>query len=74
MILISEALQDNPNSEFYYRPHPDIYYGNREKLSNIKHLTKNIVINDPKYSLIEDIIDCTIFIQITSLGGFEAFT
>lgn len=70
--LVLLAKEENPEAEIFYKPHPDVLAGKREKQSNpkdIMHIAK--VIEEP-LSLVDSFKTIDHVYTITSLAGFEA--
>ncbi|MET0156028.1 MAG: hypothetical protein ABW189_08010 [Rickettsiales bacterium] len=69
---LERARKDYPDAEIYYRPHPDVYYGNRAQKSKLEKLGKSVSIVDQDVPL-HDVMQAVDHVYtITSLTGFEA--
>lgn len=70
--LIRVAVEENPGAEVYYKPHPDVFYSKRKKLSEpdeVGHLCQ-LIHDDVALSDALNTIDH--LYTITSQVGFEA--
>lgn len=70
--LIEHAIEENPDAEIIYRPHPDIVSGNRNALSNPERLLPAYRLGQPGQSLASALDACDAVYTISSLVGFEA--
>ncbi|WFE72447.1 hypothetical protein P8S55_04960 [Halomonas sp. M1] len=70
--LIAKAVEENPNSDIFYRPHPDYYYGTRKGKKIKKELLSLCAIIPPDSSLYEVFEQVDTVYTISSLSGFEA--
>jgi len=70
--LIKQVLKDFPNSNIYYRPHPDVTAGLRVQLSDPSEFADRICIMEQPYPIWENIEKFQRVCVMTSLAGFEA--
>ena len=71
--LVEIALQENPDAEIFYRPHPDHYAKRRSEPSNVDALlTKIAYVIPPSVSLQDSFLYVDRVYTMTSLAGFEA--
>ena len=70
--LLEVADKENPNCNIIFKPHPDIFKGNRKNTTSIEEY-KTIAKIAPENMTLHDLIDLSDHIYtITSLAGFEA--
>lgn len=70
--LIEQAINDYPNAQIIYKPHPDVMSGNRHELSKISKVEDKVEILAVPLSLQDALKDVDRVYTMTSLGGFEA--
>ena len=70
--LVKQARQENPASEIYYRPHPDIIKGNRFDAGDVAEIRKIATIMSPDTPLKLALETAKMVYVITSLVGLEA--
>ncbi|MCP4933882.1 MAG: capsular polysaccharide biosynthesis protein [bacterium] len=69
--LIEKAIEENPDADIYFRPHPDVTAGLRKALSNVYDYADQVWIMDKPYPVWENIERFDRIYVITSLAGFE---
>ncbi|NHI01612.1 hypothetical protein [Oceanimonas sp. MB9] len=70
--LVMEAVQDFPDADIYFKPHPDYLAKNRKSRSDINKLKDVCAILPPETSLDEAIAKVDHVYTISSLAGFDA--
>jgi len=71
--LLQLAINENPDSMVFYRPHPDVQKGLREKTSHPeKNISKAIILDQPNIDINWLLDNVDHVYTITSLTGFEA--
>ena len=70
--FLQKVLDENPNAQIIYKPHPDVMGGLRMEIENLEHLRPSIEILDVQLSLYDALHDVDVVYTMTSLGGFEA--
>lgn len=70
--LIEKALEENPNAQVIYKPHPDVLCGKRKELSELSGVEDRVEIFKVPMSLADALYEVDKVYTLTSLGGFEA--
>lgn len=70
--LIQKALEENPNAQIIYKPHPDVLFGKRKELSDLAEIEDKVEIFKARMSLADALYGVDRVYTLTSLGGFEA--
>lgn len=70
--LIQLAITENPHSNIYFRPHPDVAAGLRKKYSDPSQFQDRITIIDGPFAMWENLTHFNRVYVMSSLGGFEA--
>jgi capsular polysaccharide export protein len=70
--LVKLAFIENPGSEIYYRPHPDVYYGYQKSKFKSTSIDSIAHISPPNEDFIQFIESADHIYTITSLSGLEA--
>lgn len=71
--LVKIAYEENTDAEIYYKPHPDVLLGFRERVSDEKEVESISIIIRDKISLSELLLqEIDKVYTMTSLTGFEA--
>ncbi|GAB5459476.1 MAG: capsular polysaccharide biosynthesis protein [Henriciella sp.] len=70
--LIEKVLIDFPNSNIYFRPHPDVTAGLRRRLSDETQYQDRITIMSGSFPIWSNIQKFEVVCVMTSLAGFEA--
>lgn len=69
--LLERAIQENPDADIVFRPHPDVTSGNRRALSNPQRLLPAYREDRLGRPLSEALDGCDVVYTISSLSGFE---
>lgn len=69
--LIEVAIRENPESNIYFRPHPDVMAGRRKTYSDVYSYADNVTIMDKPYPIWNNINLFSKVYVISSLAGFE---
>ncbi|MDQ2147698.1 hypothetical protein RBI22_03165 [Alcaligenaceae bacterium C4P045] len=70
--LIQLAVDENPNAQIIYKPHPDVQAGLRKEISNTAALAHLVEILNIRLSLVDSLEGVDRVYTMTSLAGFEA--
>ena len=70
--LLETVITENPNAQIIYKRHPDIIFGKRKELSDIRSLGDYIEIINGDLSLNDALNKVDHVYTMTSLAGFEA--
>lgn len=70
--LIQLAVEENPEAQIIYKPHPDVQAGLRKELSNTDDLAHLVEILRISMSMVDALEGVDRVYTLTSLAGFEA--
>ncbi len=70
--LIKKALEENPEAQIIYKPHPDVLFGKRKELSDLSEVEDKVEIFKTPMSLADALYEVDRVYTLTSLGGFES--
>lgn len=70
--LLKIAINENPDAQIIYKPHPDVMFAKRAELSDISSIAEKIETLNVNLSMVDALSEVDRVYTMTSLAGFEA--